>query len=123
MKRLLGKVLEKGSLSESTKNRGRKNTAMCHPQPCPGARRPAGALKPPRIAQPEQLKMASTLSEKFMVRKQVNDACIEAQFMVDIAREYANNALRVAEKAVVAVQKAEARLARCKADKADFGNL
>jgi len=105
------------------KNGVKKTTAKCHPQPWPGARRPAGALKPPRIVQLEQHKMASTLSEKFLVRKQVNDACIEAQFMVDIAREYANNALRVAEKAIAAVQKAEARLARCKADKADFGNL
>jgi len=105
------------------KPRGRKNTAKWHPQPRPGTQRRAGALKPGRIVQLGMHKMDSTLSEKFLFRAQVNDACIEAQNMVDIAREYANNALRVAEKAVIAVQKAEARLAKCKADKADFENL
>ena len=107
------------------KNRGRKNNGLPakHPQPRPGTQRRAGALKPGRIMQLGMHKMDSTLSEKFLFRAQVNDACIEAQNMVDIAREYANNALRVAEKAVIAVQKAEARLAKCKADKADFENL
>ena len=59
--------------------------------------------------------MDSTLSEQFLTGKHLDDACNNALIMANMARDYANNALRVAERAVVAVQKAESRLAKCAA--------
>ena len=89
---------------------------LWHPQPLPGTHCRAGAYNQgPRLNPVSQ--MASTLSEHFLTGKHLDDACNNALTMANMAREYANNALRVAERAVVAVQKAESRLAKCAAAK------